>query len=215
MTPLPSWVDYELAEQAAAVMTRSLSGTTAAWGELLATAQTVLARRLDTIDAEPTASYGFDDWRDIVCASRILDLAGTDKGLADRGNRQSAAILAACAFGMSGAFVSAKAVIDSHGLLNADLSPGELVALVISCPTFSRETFLRFRVGTPYRECLEAIVDFLATGVDRAFDDAKGALDRAIEDNPSGWEAYLLELSRFSLAHLGRLSAAKVLRAIC
>ena len=211
MTPLPSWVDYGHAEQAAAVMARGLSGTTAAWGELLATAQTVLARRLDTPDAERAISYGFDDWRDMVSASRILDLAGTDKGLADQSNRQVAAILAACAFGMSGTFVSSKAVIDTHGLMDANLTPGELTALVISCPSLSRETFLKFGGGTPYRECLEAVVEFLATGADGAFERANDALEQAIEGCPSGWEAYLLELSRFSMAHLGRLSAAKVL----
>ena len=87
MTTLTSWVDYQYAEQAAAVMVRGLSGASSAWGELLADAQTILAHRSDTRDSEYLMSYGFDDWSDLVSAARILDLAGTDGGLGDHDNR--------------------------------------------------------------------------------------------------------------------------------
>lgn len=211
MTTLTSWVDYQYAEQAAAVMVRGLSGASSAWGELLADAQTILAHRSDTRDSEHLMSYGFDDWSDLVSAARILDLAGTDGGLGDHDNRRTAAILAACAFGMSGTFVSAKAVIDSHGLLNSELTPGELTALAISSPTLSREVFLRIGAGTSYRECLEGIIGYLANGGDALLDSAKEALERTIQNESSVWEGYLLRLSRLSLAHLGRLATAKVL----
>ena len=62
---LPSWVNYVQAEQAAAVMARNLSGASAAWGELFANAQTVLAHKTDSRDPERVSSYAFDDWRDL------------------------------------------------------------------------------------------------------------------------------------------------------
>ena len=81
----------------------------------------------------------FDDWQDLVAAARILDLAATENGFDDAEDRKTAALLVACAFGMSGAAVSSGAVIRSHDLLSLDLSPGELTALAISCPAMTRE----------------------------------------------------------------------------
>ena len=61
--PLPTWVDFESAERAAAVMARGLSGYSEAWGTLLANAQAVLASRTDTTLSELQGSYDFDEWR--------------------------------------------------------------------------------------------------------------------------------------------------------
>ena len=120
--PVPTWVDFESAEHSASVMARRLSGSSEAWGTLLANAQAVLASRTDMPDSDLTFSYEFSAWRDLVAAARILDLAATRHGLKESENRKTAAILAACTFGMSGTFVSSTAVIRGHSLLDSDLS---------------------------------------------------------------------------------------------
>ena len=48
----PAWVNYELSEESAAVMARGLTGSSQAWGVLLAHAQAVLAARTDTRESE-------------------------------------------------------------------------------------------------------------------------------------------------------------------
>ena len=209
---LPTWVDFESAERAAAVMARGFSGSSAAWGTLLANAQAILASRTDGRHSELQNSYDFDEWRDLVAAARILDLAATKLGVADPANRNMAAILAACAFGMSGTSVSATAVIRGHRLLDSDLSPGELTAIALSSPVLSREVFPKLPGGSKHRICIENVATYLATGNEEQFSTAVEALEEATQDEFGPWEGYLLRLSRLSLAHAGRLAAAKVLR---
>ena len=208
---LPTWVDIEFSEQAAASMARRLSGSYAAWGTLLANAQAILGYRTDTVHSEQQESYDFDEWRDLVAAARILDLAATRLGVGDSDDRKTAAILAACAFGMSGTAVSAAAVIRSHRLLDSDLSPGELMALAISSPALSREVFLKLPAGSIQRTCIENVTTFLASGDESQLGAAAEGLERAIREEPNPWDGYLLRLSRLCLAHAGRLSVAKVL----
>ena len=209
--PIPTWVDFESAEHSAAVMARGLSGSSEAWGTLLANAQAVLASRTDTPDAELTFSYDFSTWRDLVAAARILDLAATRHGLKESENRKNAAILAACTFGMSGTFVSSTAVIRGHGLLSSNLTHGELTALAMSSPVLSREVFLRLPEGSKHRTCVENVAAFLATGDQEQFNSATAALREATLEEPGAWEGYLLRLSRLSLAHANQLATAKVL----
>ena len=209
--PLPDWVDFESAEQAAAVMARGLSGSSEAWGTLLANAQAVLGFRTDTPLSELPSSYDFDEWRDLVAAARILDLAATERGLNDLENRKAAAILAACAFGMSGTAVSATAVIRGHRLLDSDLSPSELVALALSSPGLSREVLPRLPEGSRHRTCIENVTAFLARGGEEQYGVAARALEETTREEFSAWEGYLLRLSHLSLAHAGRLAVAKVL----
>ena len=209
--PLPGWVNYGEAERSAAVMAREMSGASASWAELLAHAQAVLAHRTDTRDSESVSTYDFDQWRDLVSAARILDLASTEKGFRDPQARRASAILSVCAFGMSGTSVSGKAVIDSHDLLGTDLSDGELTALALSCPAISRETFDRLRHGTPHRSCVESVVAYLATGSREHLVAAQESLEQAIAEEYSSWESTLLRFSRLCLAHLGRLATAHVL----
>ena len=209
---IPTWVDFESAERSAAVMARGLSGSSEAWGRLLANAQAVLASRTDIPHSEQRGSYDFDEWRDLVAAARILDLAATELGLENLENRKTAAILAACAFGMSGTAVSSTAIIRGHRLLDSDLSPGELAALALSSPVLSREIFPKLPEGSKYRTCIENVTAFLARGDDEQFAAATKALQEASQEELGPWEGYLLRLSRLSLAHAGRLAAAKVLR---
>ena len=162
--PVPTWVDFESAERSAAVMTRGLSGSSEAWGTLLAHAQAVLASRTDGLQFELHNSYDFAEWRDLVAAARILDLAATEFGINDSENRKAAAILAACAFGMSGTAVSATAAIRGHHLLDSDLSPSELTALALSSPVLSREVVPGLPVGSKHKACIENVVAFLAKG---------------------------------------------------
>ena len=192
-------------------MTRGLSGSSEAWGTLLTHAQAVMSSRTDTQEFELPSTYDFDEWRDLVSAARILDLAATELGLTDSDNRKAAATLAACAFGMSGTAVSATAVIQNHRLLDMDPSPGELTALALSSPILCREVLPRIPVDSSYKTCIESVAAFLARGDQAHFDAAARSLQEATFQEVGAWESYLLRLSRLSLAHAGRLATAKVL----
>ncbi len=208
---IPTWVDFESAERSAAVMARGLSGSSEAWGTLLAHAQAVLASRTDNLYFEAHRSYDFDEWRDLVAAARILDLAATDLGVDDPENRKTAAILAACAFGMSGTAVSATSVIHNHHLLDTDLSPSELTALALSSPVLSRTVLPRLPVESSHRTCIENVAAYLARGGQEQLNTAHRSLQEATYEEPSAWESYLLRISRLSLAHVGQLATARVL----
>ena len=209
--PFPSWVDFESAEWSAAVMARGLSGPTQAWGTLLAHSQAVIASRTDGPHTELHNSYDFAAWRDLVAAARILDLAATDFGIKDSEDRKTAAILAACAFGMSGTAVSATAVIRGHRLLESGLSPGELTALALSSPIHSRTVLPELPEGTTYRACVENVTAFLSSGSKEHFRAASTLLQEATYEELEAWEGYLLRLSKLSLSHAGRLATASVL----
>ena len=208
---LPSWVGFEFAERNAAVMARRLSGTSADWGRLFADAQAVLAVRTDSRDSEQQDSYSFEEWRDLVAAARILDLSATEFGVSGGRNQTNAAVLAACAFGMSGTAVSASAVINGHKLLDKHLTPGEITALALSSPNLCRSLSERLPEGSKHRRCIENIAVFLATGREELLDEARKSLDEALWEEVGAWEGYLLRLSRLSLAHIGRLSVARIL----
>ena len=209
---VPIWVDFESAEQSAAVMVRGLSGSSQAWGTLLAHAQAILAGRIDGFPHGQHKSYSFDEWRDLIAAARILDLAATEYGVSDSESQKSAAILAICAFGMSGASVSATAVIEGHHLLKSDLSPGELTALALSSPAMSREVLPELPSGSKCKACIENVASYLARGEEEEFNTAADLLQEAIYEEADAWESYLLSLSRLSLDHAGRLATAKVLK---
>ena len=209
--PVPTWVDFEFAERSAATMARGLSGSSSKWEMLLANAQGILSSRMDMRSSDSSDSYDFDDWQDLVAAARILDLAATENGFDDAEDRKTAALLAACAFGMSGAAVSSGAVIRSHDLLSLDLSPGELTALAISCPAMTREIIPKLPVGSSYRNCAELITSFLASGEERLIGEAARELGEAMRQEGGSWEIYLLQNCRLSLFHIARLSVAKVL----
>ena len=209
--PPPNWVDFESAEWSAAVMARNLSGPSQTWGALLAHAQSVLAARTDSLYPELGDSYDFHEWRDLVAASRILDLAATEHGISDPGSRKDAAILATCAFGMSGTFVSAAAVIRNHRILESDLSPGELTALALSSPTLSREILPRIPIELKHKDCIENFTAFLATGDEVQFETVTKLLQELTYEETGIWEGYLLRISRLPLAHAGQLVTAKVL----
>ena len=209
--PLPTWVDFQGAEKSAATMLRNLSGAPAAWETLLAISQAVLGSRTDNLDSMLPDTYDFDEWKDLIAAARVLDNAATDKGLDEVEDRQTAAILAACAFGMSGTGISAQAVIHERNVLDGELSQGELVALALSSPTLIRAIYPRLTSGSVYHRCVEHLLAYLATGEPREFDSASTALIETIRQERNPWEGNLLRLSRLSLAHVGRLSVANVL----
>ena len=209
---LPTWVGFEFSERTAAVMARRLSGMSADWGRLFADAQAVLAARTDSRDSEEYDSYGFEEWRDLVAAARILDQSATEFGVEDVGhNRKNAAVLAACAFGMSGTAVSARAVINAHNLLSLDLSPGEITSLALSSPDLCRSLSDRLPQRSKHRRCLESMAVFLATGKEDLFEEAREALNEALWEEVGAWEGYLLRLSRLSMAHIRRLAVTNVL----
>ena len=209
---LPSWVDFGTAQQFAAVMSREFSGSSESWATLFSHAQAVLSTRTATRNSEEIVVYDSDEWNDLVCAARILDSAATERGVKERGNQTAAAILAACAFGMSGTAVSAKAVIEGHQLFQSELSPGELTALALSSPPLSGNVLSGLPSGSSYRACVESLTAFLATGGETEFDMTAKALADSIRAEGGSWEGYLLRLSRLSLAHARRLSTRRVLR---
>lgn len=209
--PIPTWADFLSAERSAAVMARGLQGSSDTWARLLANAQAVLGARTDDGYFQVRNSYLFSEWQDLVAAARILDLAATEHGLRDQEYRRAAAILAACAFGMSGTAVSATAVIRRHGLLNSDLSPGELTSLALSSPILCREILPWLTDGSEHRTCVEHVAAFLGKGEEAQFRAADNRLQQLIYDEPGAWESYLLRLSRLSLAHVDRLATVKVL----
>ena len=209
--PIPSWVNIESADRSAATMSRALYGADAAWSELLASSQAFLANRTDDLRNVDFDSYDFDEWSDLVVAARVLDLAGTDRGLGETTNRKTSAILAVCAFGMAGTFVSSQAVIDSNGLLQLDLTHGELTAIAVNSPKLSRVLYRRLPEGTTKRRCLESLTTFLVSGDEHDFDDASEQLRQASFEEISPWEGYLLRLCRLSMYHIRKLSVSRVL----
>lgn len=208
---LPNWVDFEFSERTAAIMARGLSGPSSTWETMLAHAQAVLGTRSDHPQSDSNVTYEFDQWQDLVAAARILDLASTTLGLDEPEDRRTAAILAACAFGMSGTAVSAAAAIDAHDLLDTDLSSGELASLAISSPMLSREIYPTLPTGTPYRACIEHLAAYLASGSDSSQNMARAALVDAIREEKDVWESYLMRLSRLSFEHAIRLATHRVL----
>ena len=208
---LPNWVDFGTAEKFAATMARELSGSSQTWATLFSHAQAVLASRTATRDSEEIDNYSADEWNDLVCAARILDSAATERGVKDPASRAAAAVLAACAFGMSGTAVSARAVILGNQLLRSGLSPGELTSLALSSPPLSGNVLPELPGGSSFRACVENLAAYLATGRDIEYNMAAQALSDCIRAEGGSWEGYLLRLSRLSLAHARRLSTRRVL----
>ena len=211
MMTLPPWVDFERAERSAAVMARGLTGSSAAWETLLTHAQAVLGSRTNSRLPTLHESYDFAEWADLMAAARVLDISATTLGDEATEERTATAILAACAFGMSGTSVSAAAVIDAHDLLSKELSPGELVALSLSSPSLAGTVFPRLPLGSDYGTCVEKLASFMATGIESYLSETRQKLDDAIQNALLPEERYLLRLSRLSLAHAGKLSTAKAL----
>ena len=192
-------------------MGRGLLGAPAAWETLLAISQAVLSARTDHLDSDPPDTYDFDEWKDLIAAARVLYHAAAASGSDDSEERLTAAILAACAFGMSGTGISAQAVIQEHDVLNAELTHGELLALALSSPGMSRTIYPMLSTGSAHHRCVEHLLGYLATGDQREFDLTAVALIDAIRQEASPWEGSLLRLSRLSLVHVRRLSVARIL----
>ena len=209
--PLPNWVDFNSAQQFAAAMARAMSGSSETWATLFSHAHAVLAARAETKDSEHVDTYDSEEWRDLVSAARILDSALTDYGVQEESARTSTAILAACAFGMSGTAVSATAVIQGNNLLESGLSPGELTALALSSPPLSGSILQSLPRGSSYQTCVEHLAAFLSSGSDNEFEMTSQALAELIREEAGSWEGYLLELNRLSLTHARRLSTRRVL----
>ena len=210
--PLPHWVAAEPAERTAAVMARQLSGPSESWGTLLAHAQAIIETHTDTPEPTLVDSYEFDQWKELIAAARILDQAATPNGLREEEDRRTAAVLAACAFGMSGTSVSAAATIQEHKLLTSELTHGELTALALSSPALSGEIFPQLPAGSNHRTCIEYIAAFLVNGNDGEIETASTALKLATEQEIDPWDGYLLRMSRLTLAHIARLSTIRVLK---
>ena len=209
---LPIWVDIEAAERSAAVMARNLTGSSQSWASLFTHAQAVLTSRTDSLYTEPDDTYDYEEWKDLMAAARVLDLSATKYGISDLEGRKDAAVLSACAFGMSGSAVSATAVIQNHNLLDFDLSQGELTTLAISSPSLIPNILPRLHERTKLYECIRIIQRFLETGDEVQHDIATKLLQEATYEETEVWEGYVLRMSRLSLIHIGRLATAKVMQ---
>ena len=193
-------------------MARAMSGSSETWATLFSHAHAVLAARTETRDSEDIDTYELDEWRDLASAAQILDSALTDFGVQEESARTSTALLAACAFGMSGTAVSANAVIRGNNLLGSGLSAGELTALAFSSPPLSGSILQGLPRGSSYQACVEHLAAFLSSGSDIEFEMTSNSLTEVIREEVGSWEGYLLELNRLSLAHARRLSTRRVLR---
>ncbi len=85
---LPDWLDYSFSENAATAMFRGLRGLTANWGELIATAQTVMSIYQDNLASEAVERlYDEKHAQPLIAASRILDTASQPPARNSRSNR--------------------------------------------------------------------------------------------------------------------------------
>jgi len=176
MVQIPTRVDIESAERSAAAMARGLSGSSEAWGVLLSNAQAVLAARSDTPRSVIQDTYSFEDWKDLVATAKVLDLASSKMSLKDPENRQTAAILATYAFGMSGTAVSSSAVILGSDALESDLGPSELLALVLSSPMLIDQAVTHLPSASMHRVYIENLIAFLASGKNKQLNTVSDSL---------------------------------------
>ena len=75
-----------------------------------------------------------------------------------------------------------------------------------------REVYLRLPEGSKHRSCVESVTAYLGGGQRAQLSAASAALREASDEERDPWDGYLLRVSYLSLAHVGRLAVAGVLR---
>src|ERR1051325_6110277 len=148
---LPIWLDYKNSENTAAVMFRGLRGLSASWGELVATAQTVLSYYQDIPLPETESLYDEENALPLIAASRILDAASQPPSGRLPEEQINLALNAAVAFGMYGNFPSAYAALRRVFPDFQVPSPSIAVLFATLAPRFIDRMFPQCASGSPER----------------------------------------------------------------
>ncbi len=207
---LPEWLDYASSEYAAAAMFRELRGLSGDWGELIATAQTVMSTYQDLTRESVDRWYSEEQVLPLIAASRILDLASQHSAELTPDERTNLGLTAAVAFAMYGNFPSANAVVRR----TLDNVPTRLsssaAALVATAAPMQLQSMLRLcEQGSPEKEYLEQLEYFLRSGDVDKVDTIRDAFIECLLAAPSSFESSLFRSARLSLEHVLTLSVAR------
>lgn len=215
---LPDWLDYSRSENAATAMFRGLRGISASWGELVATAQSIMSiyqdRRIPEM-VERLYDYDSSSTLPLVAASRILDAASQPSAGLPEEDRTDLGLCAAVAFGMYGNFPSAKAVIQRIRGTNLDISSSIAAIVATAAPDLLPEMLPYCDVNSPSKRYLELLESFLHTGVSTNIDEIRQALIECLLEAPSSFENSLFRSCRLCLEHIFNLSLVRVIREFC
>lgn len=214
---LPEWLDYAFGENVAASMFRGLQGRTASWGELIATAQTVVGYYQDDLSSDTITSY-YDQQNilPLIAASRILDTASQLSTGNDFSTRLSLGLTAATAFGMYGNFLSSAAVIRRLTFEDFSLIESEDAAIVATAAPGLTGKVLQFcQSDSPERYYLELLEQFLITGDVEQAERVRKALIDCIINATTSFRGGLLRSARVCLEHVFNLSVARTLAEKC
>lgn len=215
MTDLPDWLDFAASENAAAAMYRGLSGPSASWGELIATAQAIMGIYQDTGPEEIESLYDERNVLPLIAASRILDTAAQPRTGLNEYEQRNLGLAAAVCFGMYANFPSATAVIcRSLGEFDG-LSPSTAVIVAVSAPNHIGKVLASCDLGTRQVRFLETLEYFLTTGNASYIAPLRKAFVNCLLEAPSAFEGSLLRSARLSLEHMCRLSMARTLQQYC
>src|SRR5437764_416402 len=100
----PEWLDPALSENTAAAMLRGLNSLTANWGELIATAQTILGYYQEIPLDRVHTLYDDASAQALTAAARILDTASQSLTELPEEHRHNLRLQAVVAFGMCANF---------------------------------------------------------------------------------------------------------------
>lgn len=210
---LPSWLNYNFAEQQAAILTRGLNNGEVSWGQLIATAETILSYYQELHLSDANVLYNQELAAPLIAAARILDSASQPTTDIPSEHKLKLGLSAAVAFGMHGNFSSAVAVLRrffdqpeiyqfSNALLGT-LLPSYIVKLI---PV--TEDLIE-------RRYLELLEGFLENGEQSSQDEIRSLFIKNILNSRSDLESSLFRSARLCLEHIFNLSTARVINEYC
>lgn len=208
---VPAWVGAAEADRAAASMLRQLRGTSAAWGTLLAKAQTIVSA-FEEFDGDIAALHDPRQAQELLAAPRILDASANELSQLAPHERQALAIEAAMAFGMAGNFPSARAALHSGELDVRGAPPAIRAAIASAVPQEVRELLDSSPAHSPEDRYIESLATFLRSGSGEDQQQARQSLDACLASNEDPWHSKLLRCARVCFANVSGLASAKNLR---
>ncbi len=217
---VPEWLDYASDEHKAVAMFRGLQGLSGNWGELIATAQTVMSYYSDMTWDSVDELYDERRVVPLIAAAHILDTASQFEFSPDPEEptseevHQSIALTAAVAFSMYGNFPSSLAAVHRAFGSNRVLSTSTAILIATIAPTYSASALdVADHPGNRLeRQYLDNLTYFLNSGDERRIDDLRTSFIQCLIHAPTSLEKSLLRSARLSLEHLIRLSVARTLR---
>lgn len=228
-------IDYALAENAAAIAIRQLSGERRGWGELVAIAQKILSHADDVPRDDLSDLRDYTAAAALTAAARVLDAASDPRSELPGSDRMSLACLAAIAYGIGGNFASSKAILSRECLgrlvepgavravgRNADdpgaawtLGPAGIAALALSSPALVPELAQLLPIGTAASDLVGRYDTFLTDGNPAHQPPLRDLITSCLRepDDPSAFfEQSLLRMARACLEQAFTLSAPSVIR---